>query len=362
MSGSIAVGFFRQILLSWAPEGDGRYYQEMRLTSVRTIPLAILVHGLTVLSSFADTGPNSVKDLRKLEQGVKKVVEKALPATVSLYSKRVGSSGSGVVISAEGLILTAGHVVQGLEFVTVVFPDGEETKGKVLGTNLGRDAAMVQLEEKGPWPFVEVGDSEDLKVGDFVVTLGHAGGFDALRTPPVRFGRVGGTDRRGFLSTDCAVIGGDSGGPLFDLEARVVGINSSIAGELDANNHTGVANFKSDWDRLLAGETWGTLQMNPLADPDRPVMGFLDGGPIGQGVLVGEVVPFSPAASSGLRAGDVIERINGADMKNFGTLLRTMSEFEAGDEVSVEFLRGGDRADLQKTKLRLARMGDVSGE
>lgn len=328
----------------------------MRLTSVRTVTLTILAATLLPLSGTAETPVKSVEEVRLLEKTVKSVVAKALPATVSLYSQRQGSSGSGVIVSKEGLILTAGHVVQGMEEVTVVFPDGEEVQGKVLGANFGRDAAMVKLAEPGPWPFVEVGDSKDLAVGDFVVSLGHAGGYDAVRTPPVRFGRVVGKDRKGFVSTDCTLIGGDSGGPLFDLEGRVIGIHSSIGASLMSNNHTGVANFKDDWDRLLKGDTWGVLAINPLVDPERPVIGFNVGGTVRQGVLVGEVVPDSPASLSGLRPGDVVTRINSKRVRNFRGLLNTLSDYDPGDEITVSVLRGGQ---AQDHTLRLARLGDV---
>lgn len=318
--------------------------------------MAILFYALCLLSLEAEVGLKSVRELRELEQRIKSVSEGALPATVSIYSKNVGSSGSGVIISEEGLILTAGHVVQGLEEVTIVFPDGEETKGKVLGANLGRDSAMVQLQEEGPWPFVEMGDSSKLKIGDFVIAMGHAGGYDAVRTPPVRFGRIVGKDQRGFVSTDCTLIGGDSGGPLLDLKGRVVAIHSSIGGELDANHHTGVDNFKSDWDDLISGKNWGILQINPLVDPDRPMLGIVMAGSVRGGVLIGEVVDDSPAEMSGLQAGDIIRKIDRFKVSRSKEIIGIILEKKAGDLVTVDFLRAGE---LKKAKVRLARLADL---
>ncbi len=102
-------------------------------------------------------------------------------------------------------------------------------------------------------------DSKNLKSGDLVIALGHAGGYDPVRTPPVRFGRVISSDASGFLNTDCTLIGGDSGGPLFDLEGNVIGIHSSIGHSLSVNNHTGIDGFKKGWDRMKKGESWGRL-------------------------------------------------------------------------------------------------------
>src|SRR5690606_14730992 len=107
-------------------------------------------------------------------------------------------------------------VIQGAEEVTVNFPDGTKAPGKVLGANYSKDIAMVQIEEEGPWPYMPLGESRPLAAGDWVVAMGHSAGFDKLRTPPVRFGRVISTGPGNFLTTDCKLIGGDSGGPLFD--------------------------------------------------------------------------------------------------------------------------------------------------
>ena len=177
-----------------------------------------------------------------------------------------------------------------------------------------------------------------------------------MRSPPVRFGRVVGKDQRGFVSTDCTLIGGDSGGPLFDLETRVVGIHSSIGGGLDENNHSGVSNYKNDWDRLISGEVWGVLQINPMADPERPVMGFMNGAPVKTGVMIGQLVEHSPADLAGLKVGDILIRADGEKIEDFKGLLKVLSERKAGDLVEIGLLRAGE---FQEVELRLARAGDL---
>lgn len=285
-------------------------------------------------------------DLARLETKVKDVAAKVMPATVALIADKTGSSGSGVITTADGLILTAAHVIQGLEEITVVFPDGEQIQGKVLGANYSKDIAMVQIVGKGPWPFASMGASKPLEAGDWLVALGHSAGFDAARTPPVRFGRVVSKGPGNFLTTDCTLIGGDSGGPLFDLDGKIVGINSSIGVSLTNNNHAGVDGIKEDWDRLMAGEAWGKLTLNPFANPEMPVLGIGMGMRRSvRGVPVESVVPRSPSAAAGVRVGDIIQSMDGSEIRDGNKLLQVLAKRQPGDKVKLGVLR--DRQALE---------------
>ncbi len=289
----------------------------------------------------------TVDDLMNLERKVSDVAIKAMPATVALVSDTLGSSGSGVIVSEDGLILTAAHVIQGAKEISVVFPNGRETAGKVLGANYSKDIAMVQILEKGPWPHMEQGISKSLEAGDWVVAMGHAAGYDAARTPPIRFGRVMSKGPGNFLTTDCKLIGGDSGGPLYDLEGRVVGINSSIGVSLQNNNHAGIDGFKTDWERLLAGESWGELQMNPLMNQERPVLGIETADTRGRGVGVSGVRPGGPAAKTGIKRYDVIVSIDGARIRDRSDLEEILIKRQAGDKVKVGVLRDDKTLELE---------------
>ncbi len=297
----------------------------------------------------------SLDDVRKLEEKIAAVAKKAMNATVALISEESGASGSGVITTPEGMILTAAHVIEGADTVMVVFPDGKQATGKVLGANLSKDIGLVQIEEKGPWPFMERGVSKPLEAGDWVIAMGHSAGFDAARTPPVRFGRVVSDGPGNFLTTDCTLIGGDSGGPLYDLDGKVVGINSSIGQSLKNNNHAGVDGFKEDWDRLVAGEVWGELQMNPFLNPERPFLGIGYGGAVrGGGVMIASVK--KNAARAGLRPGDVIRSIDGEKVNNVTAMTRLLVKKQPGDTVKVGGHRDGRPFEYEVTLMTQAQL------
>ncbi len=306
-----------------------------------------LVLGWSLAWLAAREPARNIDDLMNLERKVSDVAIKAMPATVALVSDKLGSSGSGVIVNEDGLILTAAHVIQGAKEISVVFPNGREVPGKVLGANYSKDIGMVQILEKGPWPHMEQGLSKNLEAGDWVVAMGHAAGYDAARTPPIRFGRVMSKGPGNFLTTDCKLIGGDSGGPLYDLEGRVVGINSSIGVSLQNNNHAGIDGFKTDWDRLLAGESWGELQMNPLMNQERPVLGIETTDTRGRGVGVSGVRQGGPAAKMGIKRYDVIISIDGARIRDRADLEEILIKKQAGDKVKVGVLRDDKTLELE---------------
>jgi serine protease Do len=278
-------------------------------------------------------------DLKKLQTQVQRVVLEKTETTVSLVSPSIGAAGSGVIVSSDGLILTAAHVIERSKEMTVIFPDGRQERAKVLGANFTRDAAMAKLIGPGPWPFAEIGDSKSLEVGDFVVAMGHPKGYDPTRRPPVRFGRVMDKGKLDFVTTDCTLIGGDSGGPLFDLKGRVVGIHSHIAPDRRVNNHAGLSGFKRSWENMLAGKSWGVLG-GDRRDPNRPVLG-LNLRKTDLGLVVDEVPRGGPAFSAGFLPGDLVNSINGESTTEVQKLSEIFVDLLPGEDVKVNFSRGG---------------------
>ncbi len=297
-----------------------------------------------IAASFVPLRAHSVAELKEIEAKVKQLVAKNMPAVVSLMGESVPGAGSGTIVSADGLILTAAHVTRGNEKMTVVFPDGRSVKCKVLGANYTRDVGLAKIEGGGTYPFVEVGDSDKLSETTIVVGMGHPGGFDVRRTPPVRIGRINVKDLGGFLVSDCTLVGGDSGGPMFDLDGRIVGIHSSISESLSFNRDAPVSAAKQDWGKLLAGERWGSLSGEPRGDRKRAVIGAVLDTTTKDGVTLKAVEPKSPLAEAGIKAGDVIVKFGGGDVKNADELAVKIGKSKPGEKVELAYRRDGAEA------------------
>ena len=303
---------------------------------------------------------DGLADLRKLSKKLVALSDRSAAATVSLVSTGGGGAGSGVIVSEEGLVLTAAHVVASLsDDVIVIFPDGKRVKAEKLGGDYDRDAAMVRITEKGSYPFVKVGESKGLRRNEWCVAFGHPGGFDSMRTPPVRLGRVLGNGQ--FVTTDCAVVGGDSGGPLFDLQGEVIGIHSNIGSTLSENRHVPIGVFLGSWDEMVAGKRTGARFAGggQRVDPERPVLGINLAGPAeGGGVSLEGVMENSPAENAGLQAGDVVVKINEEGVDSPEELIEVVGEYDTGDTLKISYRRGGEESEVE---VKLARLGDLLG-
>ena len=281
----------------------------------------------------------NLEELKTLQKQTVTVVEKVMPAVVGIQMGQ--GQGSGVIITKDGFILTAGHVsgAPGKD-VTVIFPDGRKVKAKSLGNNKAIDSGMFKMVDEGPWPFVEMGKSGELKAGSWCIAIGQPGGFRPGRTPPVRLGRIL-ENTKGFVRTDCTLVGGDSGGPLFDLQGRVIGIHSRIGGTITANIHVPVDTFRDTWDRLARGEAIGTA-------PPTPYLG-VQADPDAKECKVKDVAAGSPAEKAGLKVNDVITKFDGQKIDKFDDLSNLVSKKKPGEEVAIEVQRGEETVTLKAT-------------
>ncbi|MBX2851597.1 MAG: S1C family serine protease [Phycisphaeraceae bacterium] len=298
-------------------------------------------------ASVATMVPENAEDLAQVEERVAKVVQRCRPATVCVQSG--GGSGSGVIISEDGYVLTAGHVaVEPGRPVTFIFPDGKKARGKSLGINVGIDAGLMKITDKGKWPHVELGEMTNVKPGAWVVAMGHPGGFDKERSVVARLGRVYRV-RSSVIQTDCTIIGGDSGGPLFDLDGKVIGIHSRISNSLRQNFHVPISIYNDNWDKLAAGEVWNRLPTRNNLRPGGPYIGVQgqNGREQGNGAALSRVYDDSPAAEAGMRGGDVVVELDRSPIASFGDLAEVVGNLEPGDRVPVVVMRRGERVELQ---------------
>jgi len=228
-----------------AAESSGRE----AATNSFLMPEPLLVKRDALPVGFLKRSPESLSDLRGIEEHIKALVKKVSPATVAVEVG--GATGSGVIISSNGLVLTAAHVCgYAGRSVLFTFPGGRHVRGKTLGLDLKSDAGLMKIADSGPWPFVPLGESKTAKPGDWVVALGHPGGFDSDRSLVVRLGRLIRV-RNDTLQTDCTIAPGDSGGPLFDMHGRLLGIHTTISGSTSENYHVPIGRFYRNWEELV---------------------------------------------------------------------------------------------------------------
>ena len=297
--------------------------------------------------AFTWKAPNSLSDLRSMERHVKALAARVSPAVVEV---EVGSgSGSGVIISADGLVLTAGHVCGRVNRnVRFTFPDGKTARGKTVGVDFESDTGLMRITDRGLWPHVPMGDLAQARVGDWVLALGHPGGFDLQRSLVVRLGRII-RFAPGALQTDCTISPGDSGGPLLDMHGRVIGIHSAISTSLAENFHVAVTEFYDSWD-LLAKGTSGEEQVST----PRTYVGA-SGVNDPAGCRLTEVDENSPASRAGLKVGDVVLKVDGHDVKVAAVFRRWLDEAKPGETLNLQIKRGEEVLSI-KVKLETPRL------
>jgi len=311
--------------------------------------------------------PEDLDELRALEARVKAVVDKCSPATVAIT---IGfGAGSGVIVSEDGLVLTAAHVIAGEpkfdlkgggtgyepnKECTIILQDGKKVKAKTLGINDKMDSGMVKILEKGPndgkWPFIPLAKSAELKPGQWVVSLGHPGGPKTGRAPVARLGQMEAPDKHrlhtagGFIVSNCTLVGGDSGGPLYDLDGKVIGIHSRIGLSLATNVHVPTDKFVIDWDKLVAGEVIGRQPKPPTA-----VVGVVFAEDENDDAYVVEVDEDGPAAKAGLKPGDTITKFNTEVIKSVKKFRDMIKDKKPGDTVKLAVRRGTEILALSVT-------------
>jgi serine protease Do len=324
-------------------------YPSAHLSILLSVSVCLLTAPTLLLAAEHDT-PTSVAELRAMQKTIREVSKRVVPATVGV---QIGAAmGSGVIVSEDGYVMTAGHVSgKPGRKVNIILHDGRRVKGTTLGANYGIDAGLIKINDEGKYPFVEKGGIKEVHEGQWCIATGHPGGYQQGRTPVVRVGRIL-AKRDRVLVSDCTLIGGDSGGPLFDLEGKVIGINSRIGGPLTANIHVPISTYNVTWDRLAKSEAWGKAShmMRGSGGPPvgSPYIGVIADRTDDQAKITG-VTPGSPAEKAGIKAGDIINKFADKAIGDFASLAALVRKQKPGDKISVEVLRGEETVTLELT-------------
>ncbi|TVQ89410.1 MAG: PDZ domain-containing protein [Deltaproteobacteria bacterium] len=259
--------------------------------------------------------------------------------------RRVRGEGSGFVISADGLLVTNHHVVHGASVVRARFSTGETIEAELLASDPTTDIALLQLPQQRAWTYVEFGDSDSLEVGDWVVAVGNPLGLGTTVTAGIISGKgrsLGNNPYDEFIQTDAAINQGNSGGPLFDLNGRVVGVNSAIikyANTVGFSIPSGLVQRVIE-DLRQSGEVRRGFIGVSLQDPD-PALAEALGLPHRVGALITQVHDGHPAAEAGLRPGDVVREVEGVEVIDSASLIRIIGKHRPGEKVKLGIWRDG---------------------
>jgi Do/DeqQ family serine protease len=270
-------------------------------------------------------------------------------------------TGSGFIIGKDGRILTNAHVVDGADTVTVILKDGRSFQGKVLGKDELTDVAVVKIQAEN-LPTVAIGNSDQLQPGQWAIAIGNPLGLDNTVTTGIisatgrTSNQIGAPDKRvQFIQTDAAINPGNSGGPLLNARGEVIGMNTAIIQgaqglgfSIPINTAQRISNQLATTGKAqhpylgiqMVGLT-PELKQNINSDPNSGLSVEED-----KGVLVVKVVPNSPAAKAGIRAGDVIQKLNGQAVTDATGVQEAVDSSQIGGEVRLELRRNGQNVNL----------------
>jgi serine protease Do len=320
-------------------------------------------------AALAGDGPGAAPELARFNELLAELADRLRPGLVHVRVRRAAaerdrereegpgeprrSTGSGFVIAPDGLIVTNAHVVDGTESVQVRLHDGRRFTGRIVGRDNRVDLALVRIDGATNLKVLSLGDSNRVRVGEFVLALGHPFGLEHT----VSFGIV---SRKGaplavaapgfdFIQTDASVNPGNSGGPLVNMAGQVIGVNSMAA----RNGSIGFA-IPSNLVRMLLPQLvekghieWGWLGVGiaEVGDEDLPRLKLREA----RGVLIRSVMPGEPADKGGVKPNDVIVALDGTRLDGPRDLQRIVASTPVGRTVRITLLRDGNETDLEVT-------------
>ena len=346
------------------------------------MPRATIVLLLAVGQAFAQPSKPAPVSLRELSLSLERLTARVRPAvvqvfttgltpiseesegtTTSLFAKQ-RATGSGVILSADGFVLTNAHVIRGGRRIqvrlapddaqlegrrSVVKPAGRTLEARIVGADRETDLAVLKIDATG-LPFLQLGDSEALRQGQLVMAFGNPLGLESSVSMGVVSSvarQIKSEDPMVYIQTDAPINPGNSGGPLIDSEGRVVGINTFILSQSGGSEGLGFAVpasiAQSVYTQLRKDGHMHRGQIGVYAQTITPVMAAGMKLPQDWGVILGDVEPQGPADRAGLEPGDIVTGLNGKPMENARQFDVNLYGALIGENVTVEFLRQGQR-------------------
>ncbi|MDR1578607.1 MAG: DegQ family serine endoprotease [Deltaproteobacteria bacterium] len=273
--------------------------------------------------------------------------------------------GSGFIFDKEGFIITNNHVVEGADEIKVKLDDAQEIAAEVVGRDPKTDLALIKLSKPGDYPFISFGDSDQVRIGDWLVAIGNPFGLEHTVTTGILSARgraIGAGPYDDFLQTDASINPGNSGGPLLNLNGEVVGINTMI---IAGGNGIGFA-IPSKLARKIVDQLksrghvergWLGVVIQPLTQDMIKNFGVEDT----KGALVSDVVKDTPASRAGIKHGDIIVEFDGRVIKEFGELTSVVADTPVNKVVNVVVIRDKKKLTLRLTVERLVDDSNSSG-
>ncbi|WP_175566988.1 Do family serine endopeptidase [Rhodovulum sp. ES.010] len=268
--------------------------------------------------------------------------------------RRSQALGSGFVISEDGFIVTNNHVIEKADEIEIEFFSGRTLDAEVVGTDPNTDIALLKVESDEPLPYVDFGDSETMRVGDWVMAMGNplGQGFSVSAGIVSASGRALSGTYDDYIQTDAAINRGNSGGPLFNMDGDVVGVNTAILSPTGGSIGIGFAMSSSVVTNVVEqlkeyGETrrgWLGVRIQDVTPDMAEAMGLGDA----RGAAITDV-PEGPAAEAGLKSGDVILSFDGVDVDDTRGLVRQVGETAVGKTVDVTVFRDGETRRIDVT-------------
>jgi len=277
-----------------------------------------------------------------------------MPGGDNSAQREFQAAGSGFIISADGYVVTNNHVVENATEIGVILQDGTHYEATIKGRDPKTDLALLKVNTDASLPYVELGDSDSARVGEWVVAVGNPFGLGGTVTAGILSARgrdINSGPYDDYLQVDAPINRGNSGGPLFNNRGQVIGVNSAIYSPTGGSVGIGFA-IPSNLVRDVVAELeangkvargWLGVRIQPLTDEIAESLGLTDK----RGALVAGVEPGSPAALGGVKPGDVIVSLNGEKLDDFKDLPKLVAGTKAGSESMLQVQRQGEIRDLE---------------